>query len=543
MAKDFKKFGLWQTPDGTVWQVGSNQRKGITSAQALKDYGWEKTKIQQATFEEMDALKIVGYLNEGAKETKEPPDKKIPVKEVTKEPKPAEPTIQPLPKGDFTKPFAGLFQDETGTVWQVGSGRKKGITSLEALQDWFPDEQIKQSTQEELGKLETVGYLNIGKTESSLPPEDPSKPFTGEKFTPFQYTEESRATAEQQLAQLEYSPIESENLENVYQRRPDLKNFFDEEGKAKPESGLGEMSLVAWAMRYGFNELPEILGKYDPSLVIAQRFQDFVGRAPEQEELMPLVEKFTKGELKSIDNIDTAIQKTDAFTNLTDLQKANNIILSRLPGEGEKYKDFAFNEAEAMEIAKADIQKYYSEKQTQAEEEAGIATGRVKEDYLRSKNFAEAQRESELASQADFLKQQAEIFKQQVYNQRKAFGAGAFGGAPEEKERKMKESQAYTGREQQRSFAEAGRTFEYNAESARLLKERGIEDMSRKLKQFSTELGREKEFEATQKVEDIYQKRKLEYDIEKQTFEETNLPYKSLTGGQIGTQYFKLGLK
>jgi len=114
--------------------------------------------------ETMDDGTVVGYLPDGNWERISGPAASAVVKEKI-------PLI-------FQQEFAGLFRGPDGTVWQVGSGQRKGITSRQALNDWFPNQPVQDISAEELAGLSIAGYLNAGKKESLISPGNVTK----EKF-------------------------------------------------------------------------------------------------------------------------------------------------------------------------------------------------------------------------------------------------------------------------------------------------------------------------------------------------------------------------
>ena len=129
-------------------------------------------------------------------------------------------------KDIFKQPFAGLFQDPTGTVWQVGSGQRKGITSRQALEDWFPDQPLQQITMEDAARLPIVGYLNVGKTESVIaPPAVKKEAFEAEVKPTYDM---DRLTAKAELSPEAMRAIEEGELVRPI-GRPEIYQYSEEE--------------------------------------------------------------------------------------------------------------------------------------------------------------------------------------------------------------------------------------------------------------------------------------------------------------------------
>lgn len=75
----------------------------------------------------------------------------------------------PLPPPPITQ--SGLYQDETGTIWEVKDGFRRGITSEKAFQDFgFNLANVKKVQSSQLGGLDIRGYLGAGRTISETAP-------------------------------------------------------------------------------------------------------------------------------------------------------------------------------------------------------------------------------------------------------------------------------------------------------------------------------------------------------------------------------------
>jgi len=417
-----------------------------------------------------------------------------------------------------------VYQTPDGTLWRIENGQRKGFTSREAWNERYPHGgSIAQVSAEEMERLPIAGYFNVGNTESTTPPPDTSKPFTGLEATPkqgadYQYTERQREQTVQTIAGIEQTPISADKLQQVYQARPDLQTAFDESGR-----GIGAFAgetLEGWALSYGYLEIPDLLSDYNPVNVIRQEFVVAGVNNISDEEIQPILEKLKRGYIFDLEDIQTEVYnhpKTLATPEAARVSAGLRTLIPYLP----EFRAFDREQAEkeARQQAIEEESPFFETEKKELVEEADIMEGRIEEDYLRAKTYAEAQEESRLASQADFLGMQATQFEAQLKQLRKDMGAGAFGPRAGEKERRQGEEQDYEKKEQMRQFEAQLQAFQFGQETAKLGKERGKEDISRTKERGTRELEQQKKTsigDATQfgigEAKDIYQVQKSEYE-------------------------------